>query len=254
MTAQVSRPCLRVVPASLCPLPGRLHTLLLRYKDLAGPVAREAYSRLVGALAARFLFDHRHCLGSGRDPQWDAIVTVPSTHHMPPGAASGPLAACLEKVPWLHAQHRDVLRRADGPLGRNRASDGAFALSGSVAGLKVVLLDDIYTSGAHAQSAASALSLAGATVVAIVTLGRVVRPEWTSAHRGAWEARLASPFSFRTCCLERARDDPRSRRAEHGRLADPNLSRRTEAREPDEKGFTSHVSQPERQRRPGVGA
>lgn len=203
VTAQVSRPCLRVVPASLCPVPGRLHALLLRYKDLAGPVAREAYSTLVAALAARFLFDHRHCLGGARDPQWDAVVTVPSTHQRRPGTGCGPLAACLEKVPWLHAQHRDLLRRAGGELGRNCASDGAFAASGSVAGLRVVLLDDTYTSGAHAQSAASALSLGGATVVAIVALGRVVRPEWTAAHREAWEARMASPFSFRTCCLER---------------------------------------------------
>lgn len=75
-----------------------------------------------------------------------------------------------------------------------------------VEGLRVLLLDDTLTSGATIQSAASALSRTGAEVAAGVVVGRVIGTDDPAyPHRTeAWERQRKIPFSFATCCLDRA--------------------------------------------------
>jgi predicted amidophosphoribosyltransferase len=57
---------------------------------------------------------------------------------------------------------------------RRRHVRGAFAAGGAVRG-RVVLVDDVYTSGATADAAASALRAAGAAEVEVVTFARTIR-------------------------------------------------------------------------------
>jgi predicted amidophosphoribosyltransferase len=76
----------------------------------------------------------------------------------------------------------DLLTRTGGArrqtgLGRaGRAGNvrGAFSVRGSVPA-RVVLVDDVYTTGATASAAASALKRAGAASVHVVTFARTVR-------------------------------------------------------------------------------
>ncbi len=63
------------------------------------------------------------------------------------------------------------LRRAD----RQRNVEDAFRVPrGKEAPRKVLLLDDVYTSGATARAAASALKSAGADHIVVVTIARAV--------------------------------------------------------------------------------
>jgi predicted amidophosphoribosyltransferase len=95
-------------------------------------------------------------------------------HHPPRQLAEGlarrwdlPVAASLSRRP---TKRQRGLSRAE----RRRNVTGVFTARGAVAG-NVVLVDDVFTSGATANAAASALRKAGARRVEIVTFARVVR-------------------------------------------------------------------------------
>jgi len=67
-----------------------------------------------------------------------------------------------------------------GPSARRRNVSGAFRLSGKYAaaikGKRVLLIDDVLTSGATAGAASTALLKGGAAAIDVLTLARVVRP------------------------------------------------------------------------------
>jgi adenine/guanine phosphoribosyltransferase-like PRPP-binding protein len=65
----------------------------------------------------------------------------------------------------------------------------------------VLLVDDTFTSGATFQSAASALTLAGATVVAGVVIGRVIDTDFSKQAADLWDRQRAIRFRFDRCCL-----------------------------------------------------
>jgi predicted amidophosphoribosyltransferase len=97
-----------------------------------------------------------------------------SRGHHPPRA----LAEALARA-WGLPSASLLTRRTGKPqrglsrVERRRNVRGAFAAEPSPA--QVVLVDDVYTSGATANAASSALRAAGARRVAVVTFARVVR-------------------------------------------------------------------------------
>jgi orotate phosphoribosyltransferase len=63
----------------------------------------------------------------------------------------------------------------------------------------VLLIDDTWTTGAHAQSAAAALKAAGSGPVAGVVIGRHVNREW---HQNDHRLRaIERPFRWEHCAL-----------------------------------------------------
>jgi len=182
----VARPCRRVSVVSLYRPDTPMHRLLRGYKD----GGRGGADHLAGLLA-RHLWEH----GAEIAPAgWDALVVVPSTSGRP---APHPLEQVLGATFLAGQVWSGLLTAGPEAVDHRRAHDRAFRISPEVAveelrGARLVVLDDTWTTGARAQSAASALESAGASVEAIVVVGRVISPV-AGAPTGRWWGRHAGP-------------------------------------------------------------
>jgi hypothetical protein len=218
---QLLHPCPRVVPISLCrrtnppkpkePATGlQLYHMLRRYKSDFDPDARQYFSARLATVLGWFLEKHWACLaGLTLTGKIDVITVVPSTR---PGRAGQlhPLHLALGMLTGLPAPVEVLLGVGPQQITHKEASDQGYVPNRDVKGMNVLIVDDTYTSGSHGQSAASALTLAGANVVAIVPIGRLIDPDYVPVgvepedadNRKYWRRQLATPFSFDRCCLE----------------------------------------------------
>jgi orotate phosphoribosyltransferase len=95
-----------------------------------------------------------------------------------------------------------LLTRTGEPINHNAPNPAAFAPVGDIAGRRVLIVDDTFTTGARVQSVAAALTSAGATVVAAVPIGRVIDTKDREEKAEFWRRQRAIAFDFDTCCLE----------------------------------------------------
>lgn len=201
--AGVSRPCRTVVPISLVTLAGPLYGTIRSYKDAVSAEERRRSGLRVAVLLARFVHDHGPCIARRSGGGWDYLTTVPSTARR----GEHPLSRALDHVPWLARQHRTTLRRGLASMSHRRPDDDGYRVIHPVTGDRVLLVDDLWTSGARAQSAASALQRAGAVVLGIVPAGRVVDPEFDAFSDRSlrrWSGRLFDPSVCSLCAADQA--------------------------------------------------
>jgi predicted amidophosphoribosyltransferase len=197
----LAHPLDRVIPVAMCENGGQLHRLLRHYKDprQAEAVRNQATLRLAGLLG-RFLVTHEPCITSSSGSLADGIVPVPST-----GGRGGihPLAAMLGLLAVVGDRLAPVLVPGPEPANHNTPSDRSFESTADVEGRVLLVIDDTFTSGARAQSAASVLQARGARVTAVVAIGRFLYPERCPE---LWSRIEKKPYDFKVCCL----DDPGS--------------------------------------------
>jgi hypothetical protein len=165
------------------------------YKESPVREVRSHCAGLVDDVCTQFLCRHKRCVFELLKGPVGVVLPVPSSSR--PGAPPldrvaglsdhvvGALEYLCEGPPlWCPG----VLERSDEPVGHMAAHPGAFEVptwaGPLVARNRVLLLDDTYVSGARAQSAATALRLAGAHRVLIMPLGRVIRPDTITEHAG----------------------------------------------------------------------
>jgi hypoxanthine phosphoribosyltransferase len=91
------------------------------------------------------------------------------------------------------------VNRADVPA--HQPALDLFRATTALTGSTVLIVDDTWTTGAHAQSASAALKAAGASGTAILTLGRWITPDY--ADHGDWlvRQRRHQQWSWSSCAV-----------------------------------------------------
>jgi len=149
--------------------------LLRQYKNHPNRAMRERCSSVLAELLRLVVSLHRGCFGHAVGIAVSQHVVIPSLTSRP---GIHPLTSVADSVGLLG----DValIPAADARCDRVISAD-KFIIepAGSVIGQHVLVLDDVWTTGSNAQSAALSLRRAGATAVSVLVIGR-----WLSAGKG----------------------------------------------------------------------
>lgn len=176
----------------------QLHHALAAYKRVNGDVGRRLGVELAAVLW-RYLDGHESCVARAAGTRaFEVVATVPSgdverdERH--------PLRWIVgELVGPTRARHERLLRRSDTTVPAREFNAHKYAVVRPLSGESVLLIDDTWTTGANAQSAASALKAAGAGPTAAVVIGRHLNRAW---HENDRRLRgIARPFIWDRCAF-----------------------------------------------------
>ncbi|HVO54995.1 MAG TPA: hypothetical protein VMT37_11350 [Solirubrobacterales bacterium] len=183
---------------------GQMHTALRNYKKegVAPAVRRYAAIRLA-AILWRFLDEHEVCVADFASvDRFDLVTIVPSSD--PQRDENSPFRGLTGWIGPIEDRTRRLLEPT-GTGSRERDFDPErFRALDELTGEAVLLLDDTWTTGSSARSAAHALVGAGASAVALVVIGRHLRPEYEPV-KGSGEScgdlfgDLPEAFDWSTC-------------------------------------------------------
>jgi predicted amidophosphoribosyltransferase len=175
-----------------------LHRALSGYKRLPAPLALPLRLELA-RIARRYLERHEVCLAEASGtPNFDFVTTVPSgDRHRD---EKHPLRQLISvALATERARHEPLLRRTAFQTGERAYDFLKYIALRPFDGESVLLVDDTWTTGANAQSAAAALKGAGAGRVAALVIGRYVHREWHENDRRL--NALAGNFDWSRCAL-----------------------------------------------------
>jgi predicted amidophosphoribosyltransferase len=176
----------------------QLHYALAGYKRYTGTPARH-FTAGLAAILWRHLADHEACLARVAGvTRFDVVSTVPSSDAV--RDETHPLHRLVgELVKPLAPRYERLLRRTSTDVIPHRFHAERYVANAELGGRTVLLIDDTWTTGANARSAAAALKAAGAKRVATLVIGRYVNREW--AHNDRQLRRLDRPFDWGRCAL-----------------------------------------------------
>lgn len=187
-----------VAPISYSVAREQLHHALASYKRLSGDVARRLQA-ILASILWRFLQEHEACVANAANTAgFDLVTTVPSGD--PTRDGRHPLRTIVgELVGPTRERHRRLLRRTETQTAPRSFSPIKFEAITQLNRQSILLIDDTWTTGASAQSAAAALKAAGAGPIAAVVIGRHLNREW---HQNDRRLRgIAQPFKWADCAL-----------------------------------------------------
>jgi predicted amidophosphoribosyltransferase len=186
-----------VLPISYSPRLGQLHAALRGYKE--GWASSRRFTIELAAVLWRFLARHESCLArrTGVD-RFPIVTTVPSSDverdtahplHEIVGRLVGHTAGRFERL--LAPSGADVEKRT--------VDAGRYQAMRELDSESVLLIDDTWTTGASAESAAQVLKVVGARAVSAVVIGRHIRP---NHEDNAERLRTLPPFAWDVCAFE----------------------------------------------------
>jgi len=187
-----------VVPISYSVAGEQLHHALAGYKRRSGAAARRLELG-IAAVLWRFLARHEGCVARAAGVASFPVVTiVPSSNRSREGEQR--LRAIVgELVMPTRQRFQAVLQRSEAEADRHEFNAEKYQALRPFEGEPVLLIDDTWTTGANAQSAAAALLAAGSGPVAAVAVGRHVNRRWR-ANDEALRA-LPAPFDWTNCVV-----------------------------------------------------
>jgi phosphoribosylpyrophosphate synthetase len=187
-----------VLPISYSVHFGQLHTALAQYKRATGTVARRLQMELAAVLW-RFLREHEACLARTADVDgFDTVTTVPSSD--PARDAGHPLRRIVgSDVGATRERYEPLLARSGTPVPDRKVDPGKYNPTRDLDGASILLIDDTWTTGSNAQSAAAALKTAGASRVAVLVIGRHIHEDYK--QNAARLRELSRTFDWSTCAL-----------------------------------------------------
>jgi len=187
-----------VAPISYSVAGEQLHHVLAQYKRVDGEIGRRLRMELAAVLW-RHLERHERCAarGAGTD-EFSLVTTVPSSDQ--DRDERQPLKEVVgEIIGPTRERYERLLRRSDRDVVPHTYDARKYDATRRLSGEAVLLIDDTWTTGANAQSAAAALKSAGAGAIAAVVIGRHLNRDW---HEN--DDRLCGirrPFDWTRCAL-----------------------------------------------------
>ena len=155
-----------VVPVGYAVKGGQLASDLWRYKWDSD----EAAAGRLRAMLRDFLRGHGDCVRRAAGvPDFSRVAVVPSGQGRPGPHPFEAIVASSVALPMARLSPVQAV-----PEHGRQVSAGWLRADATLAGERVLVIDDAWVSGGSAQSAAVALRLAGAMRVAVVVLGRYV--------------------------------------------------------------------------------
>ncbi|MGO1053886.1 ComF family protein [Crossiella sp. CA198] len=187
-----------VVPVALAMDSDQFADELRNYKNSPSAAVRRQLQQNLSAVLAQFLHEHERCLETAAGvPSFDLVVAVPSTQ----GRTDHPLNAMLStRVGRTRARLGTPLKANAEQPGSRAVTPSRFGCADDLAGRRILLVDDTWTTGARIQSASVCLKQAGAAHVAALVLGRWLRGTYAPA-RTFLENAKAQAFDWDRCCL-----------------------------------------------------
>lgn len=165
-----------VVPLSYALKGHQAYTDLLQYKDTYSP-SHAALDRL-SVLTALFQACDTWCIDRFIGQPVTEVAVLPSLQGR---QGAHPLEEISQFLPraWRRTRLVAASNLPTDPNARRQTNPAFFHYAEVLHGRHVVLFDDTWVTGGHAQGAALALRKAGAARVTILTLGRCLDPSWS---------------------------------------------------------------------------